>query len=131
MPKTTYDTRFFIEHYYSKDPKTIASTTREIREERDKAISSVVIHEVYRFTLKKDGREVAILRADLMEKDFAVIPVDEGLAVASAELRQKYDIPMADSIIAATAISLKSPCVTDDTHITGIREAKTRWITTQ
>ena len=128
MPKTTYDTRFFVEHYYSKDPKIVDSTTLEIRQERDKAISSIVVHEVYRLTLQKDGRQTAALRTDLIRKDFAVIPVDEELAVASAELRQKHVIPMADSIIAATAISEGSPCVTDDPHIANIREVKTRWI---
>lgn len=128
MSRTSYDTRFFIEHYYSKDPKVTGSTTSEIRQEKDKAISSVVIHEVYRLTLQKEGRQAASLRAELMSKDFSVMPVDRELAVVSAELRQEYRIPMADSIIAATAISLKAVCVTDDPHISRIREVKTRWI---
>lgn len=128
MSRTSYDTRFFIEHYYSKDPKVTGSTTSEIRQEKDKAISSVVIHEVYRLTLQKEGRQAASLRVELMSKDFSVMPVDRELAVVSAELRQEYRIPMADSIIAATAISLKAVCVTDDPHISRIREVKTRWI---
>lgn len=128
MSRTSYDTRFFIEHYYSKDPKVTGRTTSEIRQEKDKAISSIVIHEVYRLTLQKEGRQAASLRAELMSKDFSVMPVDRELSVVSAELRQEYRIPMADSIIAATAISLKAVCVTDDPHISRIREVKTRWI---
>ena len=128
MSRTSYDTRFFMEHYYSKDPKVIGSTTREIRQEKDKSISSIVIHEVYRLTLQKEGRQAASLRAELMSKDFNVIAVDKELAVVSAELRQEHRIPMADSIIAATAISLKAVCVTDDPHISMIHEVKTRWI---
>jgi predicted nucleic acid-binding protein len=128
MSRTTYDTRFFIEHYYSKDPKVVDSTTREIHREKDKAISSIVVHEVYRLTLQREGRQAASLRAELMSKDFNVITVDKELAVVSAELRQGHRIPMADSIIAATAISLKAVCVTDDPHISMIREVKTRWI---
>ncbi len=88
MTSATYDTRFFVEHYYSSDPEVTNSTTREIRREKDKAISSVVVHEVYRLT----------------------------------------HIPMADSIIAATASALRAVCVTDDPHISKIRELKTRWI---
>jgi predicted nucleic acid-binding protein len=128
MPKTTYDTRFFVEHYYSGDTSVTESTTGEIRRERNKAISSIVVHEVYRLALQKEGRQVAQLRAGLIGKDFEVIPVDEELAVTSAEIRQEYAVPMADSIMAATAWNLRAVCVTDDPHIQKIRGIKTRWI---
>lgn len=128
MSRATYDTRFFVEHFYSKHPRVTESTTKEIRQERDKTISSIVIHEVYRLTLQKEGRQVASLRTELMTNDFEVIPVSKELAVVSAELRHKYGIPMADSIIVATAIALKAICVTDDPHILRIREVKARWI---
>jgi predicted nucleic acid-binding protein len=128
MPKTTYDTRFFVEHFYSADAKVTDSTTDELRREKDKAISSIVLHEIYKLTLQKEGRQTARLRAGLMAKDFKIIPVDEQLAVNSAELRQEHPIPMTDSIIAATASALRAVCVTDDPHISKIREVKTRWI---
>ena len=128
MTRTTYDTRFFVEHYYSGDTSVTQSTTREIRRERDKAISSIVVHEVYRLTFQKEGRQVAQLRVGLVGKDFEVMPVDEEVAVTSAEIRQEYAVPMADSIIAATAVNLRAVCVTDDPHIQRIRGIKTRWI---
>ena len=128
MPRTTYDTRFFVEHYYSGDTRVTQSTTSEIRRERDKAVSSIVVHEVYRLTLQKEGRQVAQLRVGLIEKDFEVIPVNHELAVVSAEMRQENEIPMADSIIAATASKLRAVCVTDDPHIQKVRGVKTRWI---
>lgn len=128
MSRATYDTRFFVEHYYSKNAEVTSPTTKEIRREKEKSVSSIVIHEVYRLTLQKEGRQVARLRSELMSKEFEVVPVDEQLAVVSAELRQKYGIPMADSIIAATAIALRAVCVTDDPHIMKIREIRTRWI---
>lgn len=128
MSRATYDTRFFVEHYYSRDSEVTRSTTREIRREKEKSVSSIVVHEVYRLTLQREGRQVASLRAELMSKDFGVVPVDEQLAVVSAELRQKYGIPMADSMIAATATALRAVCVTDDPHIMKIREVRTRWI---
>ncbi len=128
MPRTTYDTRFFVEHYYSGDTRVTQSTTSEIRRERDKAVSSIVVHEVYRLTIQKEGRQVAQLRVGLLEKDFEVIPVNHELAVISAEIRQENEIPMADSIIAATASKLRAVCVTDDPHIQKVRGVKTRWI---
>src|SRR5207245_11692991 len=96
MPRTTYDTRFFVEHYYSGDTRVTQSTTSEIRRERDKAVSSIVVHEVYRLTIQKEGRQVAQLRVGLLEKDFEVIPVNHELAVVSAEIRQETKIPMAE-----------------------------------
>ena len=128
MSRTTYDTRFFVEHYYSRDSKVVKSTTEEIRQEKNKTISSIVIHEVYRLTLQKEGRQAAKLRTELMSKDFGILTVSRELAVVSAEIRQEHRIPMADSIIAATAIFLKAVCITDDPHISAIREVKTRWI---
>ncbi len=123
-----YDTRFFFEHYYSSDEKTLSKTKAELKRREAKYISAITIHEVYKLTLEREGREVAELRAKLLEKDFKVVDVDVETARLSAELRHKYEIPMADSIIAATAKKLGAICITDDPHITQIKEIKTRWI---
>jgi len=123
-----YDTRFFIEHYYSKDDEVLKRTTNALRTDKKKVISAIVVHEVYKLTLEKEGKEQAELRTRLLEKDFEVIDVDAQIAKISAELRHKYKIPMADSIIAATAKSLKLACITDDLHFTQIEEIKSRWI---
>ena len=128
MSKTVYDTRFFIEHYYSKDEKVLRKTKQEIRKTKQKYISAIVIHEVYQLTLKKEGRETAKLRTNLLEKDFKTINVDAEIAKSSAELRHKYRSSMADSIIAATTLSLKAICISDDPHLKAIREIKTKWI---
>ncbi len=125
---STYDTRFFMEHYYSNDKNVLVKTTRMIRNDKNKNISVIVLHEVYKLTLEKDGREVANLRVQLLEKDFKIVNVDSEIAKLSAEIRHKYKIPMADSIISATAKKLNMPCITDDPHITQIKEIKTKWI---
>jgi predicted nucleic acid-binding protein len=87
-----------------------------------------VIHEVYRLTLEREGRETAILRTKLLEKGFKVISVDAYIAKNAAELRHKYRIPVTDSLIAATAISLNAICISDDSHFKIIKELKTKWI---
>jgi predicted nucleic acid-binding protein len=125
---SVYDTRFFIEHYYSKDSEVLKRTTNILKADKKKVISTITIHEVYRLTLEKEGREQAELRAELLEKDFKVVNVDAQIAKISAKLRHKYRIPMADSIIAATAQSLKLACITDDKHLLQIEEIKTKWI---
>jgi len=128
MSKTVYDTRFFIEHYYSRDVEVLRKTKEEIRRTKDRYISAVVIHEVYRLTLEREGRETAILRVGLLEKDFKIIDVDSKIAENSAELRHKYKISLADSIIAATTLSLNATCFSDDLHLKAVKEIRTQWI---
>ena len=127
MSRTVYDTRFFIEHYYSKDANVLKRTLEEKRS-REKYISAIVIHEVYQLTLAREGRETAVLRTTLLEKDFRIVPVDVEVARLSGELRHKYKLSMGDSMIAATASRLKASCFSDDPHFQRIKEIKTKWI---
>src|SRR3989337_2274551 len=127
MNRAVYDTRFFATAYYSKDEK-VPQRLREEKRRQEKFISTVVIHEVYRLTLAREGRETAVLRIALLKQDFKVIPVTAEIAEISAELRQKHQLSMADSMIAATASSLKVLCVSDDPHFKRIKEIKTTWI---
>jgi len=128
MSKTVYDTRFFIEHYYSKDKEVLRKTKEELRKTKKRYISAIVIYEVYQLTLEREGRETAILRTQLLEKDFKIVNINSEIAKSSAELRYKYKTSMADSIIAATCVSLNAICLSDDPHLTDIKEIKTKWI---
>ena len=128
MSKAVYDTRFFVENYYSPDPIIIKKLKDFLGKTKERYISAIVIHEVYQLTLRKEGRETAILRATLLEQDFRVVNVDAEIAKLSAEIRLNHKMSMADSIIAATAISLKAICVSDDLHFKTVSEIKTQWI---
>ena len=88
----------------------------------------MTVHELYKLTLEKEGRDVAELRTRLVVKEFMVIPMEGESAILSAEIRSRYRIPMADSVIAATAKLQRLECVTDDPHFSKVREIKTRWI---
>lgn len=128
MPRTVYDTRFFMEHYYSQNEAILKKTKETIRKAEERFISAIVIHEIYQLTLKQEGRETAILRTALLEKDFKVVKIDAEIAKSSAELRHKYKMSMADSVIAATALSLNATCLSDDPHFKSVKEIKTTWI---
>jgi predicted nucleic acid-binding protein len=127
MPKAVYDTRFFVEYFYSKDEKMLQKTKAE-RNRRERYVSAIVIHEIYRLALTREGREIANLRKTTIEQEFKTIPVDSEIAKISAELRQKYKLSMGDSMIAATATSLGATCITDDPHFEPIKEIKKAWI---
>ncbi len=127
MSKRVYDTRFLVEYLYSKDPDFQKKAQSE-RRNREKYVSAVSVHELYRLTLSREGRETAKLRVSLLKQNFKVIPVDEQVAELSAELRQKYRLSMGDSMIAATALILDAICISDDPHFQPIKEIKTTWL---
>jgi len=127
MSRAVYDTRFFVQFYYSKDEKLLKRIREEKRQPK-KYASTVVIHELYKLTLEREGRETAVLRAELLRQEFNVVPVTSEIAEISAEFRHKYDLSMGDSMIAATASDLKATCVSDDLHFKRVKEIKTTWI---
>ena len=125
--ESLYDTRFFFEHYYSKDPAVLKWTRSELTSE-NKFASVVTAHELYKISLESEGREAAELRLVLLEKEFELIDIGVELAKESAMMRSKYRIPMADSIIAASTKLNRLECVSDDPHLRAISEIKTRWL---
>ena len=128
MPDLVFDTRFFIEHFYSANEKMRERTKLEILVNKAKYVSVITLHEIYRLTLEKEGRETAQLRVNLISKDFEVVDVDSAIALKAAEMRHGLPLPMADSMIAATCFTLKAVCVSDDPHFTRLRGFSTRWI---
>ncbi len=128
MNRAVFDTRFFMAGYYSPNAEHSKRLSEKIKAAKQRFISSIVLHEVYRLTLRKDGRESAKLRTTLLEQEYEVVNVDADIAKLSAELRLKYNMSMADSIIAATALSLKATCLSDDPHFKAVKEIKTDWI---
>ncbi len=122
-----YDTRFFTQLYGANDAKEQKRIRAEMARPH-KYVSPIVIHELYRLIIATEGRETAKTKVAFVKQDFQLVPVDAQVAEASAELRHKYNISMGDSIIAATALIVKSVCVTDDKHIKQIKEIETAWI---
>jgi len=128
--RSVYDTRFFVEYFYSGDVGFLRRLKEDLRAVRERMVSVLTIHEIYHVNLEREGREVAILRSETIQRDFNVVNVDYETAVRSAELRSKHRIPMADSVIAATAQIHGCPLVSDDAHFKQIQDLKTRWYTT-
>jgi predicted nucleic acid-binding protein len=127
MPKAVYDSRYFVEFFYSKDEKLRRKMITE-KTRKEKYISTAVLHEIYKLSLTREGQDTATLRVTLMKKDFQAVPVDDRVAQISAELRHKYDLSMGDSMIAATAKILNATCITDDPHFKQIEEIQTTWL---
>ena len=122
-----YDTRFFFEYFFSPDPATIQALKNNLQNTGEKMVSAITIHELHRLNLKKLDKEIAKLRSNLIRSEFKIIDVDYQLAVTSAELSYKYRIPLADSIIAATALEAGCLIVSDDRHFKDIPNLKLIW----
>lgn len=122
-----YDTRFL---WNCSIPETTDMYKRIETEKKKKGkyTSAVVIHELYKLTLLKEGRETAKLHSAMIQKSFKVISIDEEIAQTSAELKQKYQLSMGDSMIAPTALTLNAICISDDPHFKQIKEIQTAWI---
>jgi predicted nucleic acid-binding protein len=128
MPdRRLYDTRFFSEYFYSPDQQLVKKLKGELRTVNTRLVSSLTIHEIHRLVLRSDGKEVAALRSNTIRHDFQVIDVDYQIAVKSAELRGRHPMPMADSVIAATAQIKECPLFSDDAHFKNIENLKLVW----
>ncbi|MCW3995483.1 MAG: PIN domain-containing protein [Candidatus Bathyarchaeota archaeon] len=128
MPESrVYDTRFFVEYFYSPDKELVRRLKEEIKSVNQKMVSSLTIHEFHRIVLKTKGKDVATLRSNTIRRDFHIIDVDYSIAVKSAEIRAKHPIPMADSVIAATAQIKECPLFSDDAHFKKIENLKLVW----
>jgi predicted nucleic acid-binding protein len=128
MPeRRLYDTRFFVEYFYSNDPEVLKELKQELRSVKERMVSSLTVHEMHRINQKREGKDVATLRSNAIREDFKIIDVNYKIAVKSAELRSTHQIPMADSVIAVTAQIQQCPLFTDDAHFRKIENLKTAW----
>jgi PIN domain nuclease of toxin-antitoxin system len=128
MPeKHLYDTRFFVEYFYSTDTKLVSQLKEELKSAKGKMVSVITIHEMYRFDTKYEGEEVAKLRSKIIRTACMVVGVNFETAIQSAQLRSSHQMPMADSIIAITTLTHDCMLISDDIHFKGIPKLKTKW----
>jgi predicted nucleic acid-binding protein len=99
-----------------------------------KLVSSITLFEIYKLSLEREGKDTAETRMARIRKHFEVIPVTDSIAILGAQLkhaakvRSNEDVPMADSLIAATGILNKAVCITDSPHFNEIPQVKRKWL---
>jgi len=125
--KRLYDTRFFFDYFYSNDAELVKKLKQEAKSTKEKFVSALSIHELHHISMKRSGKEVAALRSHAIFAEFTVIDVNYAIAVQSAELRSARKMPVADSVIAATAQVHGCTLISDDPHFRGIPNLKTKW----
>jgi len=120
-----FETRYFWAVFTSKSPEATNKLKAVFEKSKVAYASSITLYEVCKQTLANEDRTVARLRAETIARDFDIIYVDSQIAEEGAEISHRLRIPMADSLITATAKRHNLPCVTDDPHFS---EVKRVWI---
>lgn len=127
------DTRFFNVHFGSDDPRILERTREKLsrlRRERRGSIPSIVVAEVAHVLCVAVGRKEALARVRAMERyGLPVVPLDAAIATAAGILKCMHrDVPIADCVIAATALQSGGSVVSDDEHFRRIKGLGVTWI---
>ena len=77
---------------------------------------TIVLYEVYKVLKREVGEEKALLAAGYM-KNSSVIPLDETLALAAADVVLQEGLAMADAMIVAAARSNNCKIITSDADL--------------
>jgi predicted nucleic acid-binding protein len=126
------DTRFLLLQVVAdtEDLKSkIRSKMLELRQEMA-IVPTIVLHEVYKIEFQRFGREAAEIQLKAIETSgLKIEDLTVEIARIAAVLRTKYlDLPVANSIIAATAIVKGSKTVfSDDEQFAKVKEIRTEW----
>jgi toxin FitB len=86
-------------------------------------VPSVTIYEVFRVILRESNENNALQAVMAMQKG-TVVDVTASLAMAASKLSLEYNLPMADSIILATAQEFNAIIWTQDSDFINISNVK-------
>ena len=86
-------------------------------------VPSISIYEVFKKVLLEKNEDSAILAVSLMQQG-TVVDLDSTISISAARLSYDMKIPMADSVILATAHAYNATIWTQDEHFEGIRGDK-------
>jgi predicted nucleic acid-binding protein len=87
---------------YLKDPARIVTPT-------------IVLYETYKKIKRERTEEEALTAVSIINRT-RIIELSESIALFAADLSLKYDLPMADAIVYATALEMDCKVVTGDKH---------------
>ena len=127
------DSRFLVTHYTADDEQILSRTRAKLaalRRERKGVLPSIVIAEVMNAVCREGGQDKALAQLRALEHaGLEVVQLDSELARDAGLLKCMHrDLPMADCIIAATALRLEGRVVTNDPHFSKVKGLRTIWI---
>jgi len=94
-----------------------------LQESSSLVVPTITIYEVFKVVLREAGENEAIQAIAAMQKGL-VVELTASVAMNAAKLSMKHNIPMADSIILATAISYNCIIWTQDSDFENLQRVK-------
>ena len=127
------DTRFFLEHLYSQDPKMRQKTIQKMNELKQVAngiIPTIVLLETVQFVCSKRGKESAEMTyRSINASGLKIEGLNSLIAKEAGILKSTHkNLPVGDCIIAAIAIRNEAKIISDDPHFDDIKETKRTWL---
>lgn len=86
-------------------------------------VPTVTIYEVFKVALRESSENEALQAAVAMQKG-RVVDLTASMAIAASRISLEHKIPMADSIILATAKEFEATIWTQDSHFKDIDDVK-------
>ena len=134
--QVTFDTTFFVSHYFSKEESVVGKTReilrRSVLQGSRGIVPTIVLAEFYAQAAKKTGAAEADRRfKEITDYSLEVVDLDTTISRKAAILRHKYEekIPWGDRLIAATGIESKSHyIITEDPEFKSFKEIKCKTI---
>jgi len=96
--------------------KLADSYERYLADQNNMLLPAIVLYEVYKILKREAGEEKALLACGYM-KNSPVIPADEVLALAAADIALQEKLAMADAIVLATAHLNNCTVITSDADL--------------
>lgn len=98
------------------DGKLANSYEKYLVDQDNMLMPAIILYEVYKILKREVGEEKALLAAGYM-KNSTVIPLDEVLALAAADIALQEGLAMADAMIVAAARSNNCKIITSDVDL--------------
>lgn len=86
-------------------------------------VPALAIYEVFKRILQQRGDDDALQAVAIMEQG-RVVDLDRSIALAAARISIDHDLPLADSVMLATARSFQATFWTQDADFAGIDDVK-------
>jgi predicted nucleic acid-binding protein len=83
-------------------------------------VPTICLLEVFKSILQQRGEDAALQAAAAMHQGL-LVPLDAPLALRAARISSDLKLPLADSVILATAQAYRGMILTQDAHFRGLR----------
>lgn len=104
---------------YFADGSTADFYAAAIEDTGSLIVPTICLAEVFKRVLQQQGEDAALQAAAVMHQGL-IVPLDAGLALRAAIIGNELKLPLADSVILATARTYHGVIWTQDSHFKGI-----------